>query len=87
MPLLLRAIISGFGYKIGAELGRLVAEKVGLRKPDGGRSEDANKDEEEELPAGLPKDPPGAEDPEPGEGDADRAPAPAGDDGSADQAA
>ena len=34
MPLILRAIITGFGYKLGAELGRYVAEKVGLKKPD-----------------------------------------------------
>ncbi|MEM6292616.1 MAG: hypothetical protein AAGA54_15195 [Myxococcota bacterium] len=35
MPaLLLRAIVTGFGYKIGAELGRYVAEKVGLKKPE-----------------------------------------------------
>jgi hypothetical protein len=43
MPLLLRAIITGFGYKLGAELGRYVAEKIGLKKPDN----------DGELPDGL----------------------------------
>jgi hypothetical protein len=43
MPLILRAIITGFGYKLGAELGRYVAEKIGLKKPDG----------DGELPDGL----------------------------------
>lgn len=43
MPLILRAIILGFGYKLGAELGRYVAEKIGLKKPD----------DDGELPDGL----------------------------------
>ena len=43
MPLILRAIITGFGYKLGAELGRYVAEKIGLKKPDN----------DGELPDGL----------------------------------
>jgi hypothetical protein len=58
MQLLLRAIITGFGYKIGAELGRLVAEKLGLKKREGEPAE-------AELPEGLPTRPPGSEDPEP----------------------
>jgi hypothetical protein len=33
MQLLIRAIITGFGYRLGAELGRVVAERSGLAKP------------------------------------------------------
>lgn len=53
MPqLLLRAIITGFGYKIGAELGRYVAEKVGLKK-----DESAKKPEETGYPTGMDEAP------------------------------
>ncbi|MGH1348323.1 MAG: hypothetical protein ACRBN8_42605 [Nannocystales bacterium] len=51
MPaLLLRAIVTGFGYKIGAELGRFVAEKVGLaKKPD----EKKEAEEDSGYPTGM----------------------------------
>lgn len=69
MTLLLRAIITGFGYKVGAELGRLFTEKVGLKKKE-------EKPAEADLPDGLPKTPPhnGDDDssptpPEDGDGD------------------
>jgi hypothetical protein len=32
LPLLLRAIITGFGYKLGAELGKWVVEQVDKRR-------------------------------------------------------
>jgi len=54
MQLLLRAIITGFGYKIGAEIGRYVATKVGLVGRDKAEKEEA----EEELPEGIPMTPP-----------------------------
>lgn len=60
MPLLLRAIITGFGYKLGAELGRYVAEKIGLKKPDN----------DGELPDGLLSTSP-LEDDDGGDGDGD----------------
>ena len=54
MPaLLLRAIVTGFGYKIGAELGRFVAEKVGLaKKPDEKKAED-----DSGYPTGMTEEP------------------------------
>jgi hypothetical protein len=68
MPLILRAIITGFGYKLGAELGRYVAEKIGLKKPDGDGS----------LPDGIISNSPlsdddGGEDPEADEDSAEEA--------------
>ena len=63
MPLILRAIITGFGYKLGAELGRYVAEKIGLKKPDN----------DGELPDGLlatsPLDDEDGDDGDDGDGD------------------
>lgn len=50
MPLIIRAIITGFGYKLGAELGKYVVDRV-KRK---GKTEEQ---ESEDLPEGLPKDP------------------------------
>ncbi len=61
MPLILRAIITGFGYKLGAELGRYVATRIGLVEKDKAKKEEA----EEDLPEGIPIVPPGAEDGEP----------------------
>ncbi len=63
MPaLLLRAIVTGFGYKIGAELGRFVAEKVGLSK----KPEDKKAAEDTGYPTGMPGSEPGEPDePEP----------------------
>ncbi len=57
MPLLLlRAIITGFGYKLGTELGRYVIDKFGRKKAVSEASSDAD------LPEGMPADPaaPGA---------------------------
>ena len=65
MQLLLRAIITGFGYKIGAELGRLFAEKVGIKKRE-------DKAADSDLPEGLPKEPPnnrGGDEPAPPDDD------------------
>jgi hypothetical protein len=50
MPLLLRAIITGFGYKLGSELGRYVVDRVKRKSKD-------EESESEDLPEGLPKDP------------------------------
>ena len=70
MPaLLLRAIVTGFGYKIGAELGRFVAEKVGLNKKD----DEKKPDEETGYPNGMEgrpdQDPSDPGDPDPDETD------------------
>ncbi len=54
MPLIIRAIITGFGYKLGAELGRYVATRVGLVDKQTAKAEEA----EEDLPDGLPVTPP-----------------------------
>jgi len=49
MALLLRAIITGFGYKLGAELARYTATRVGLIE-----KEQAAKDSKEEvIPDGI----------------------------------
>ncbi len=67
MPaLLIRAIVTGFGYKIGAELGRFVAEKVGLaKKPE----EKKAAEEDSGFPTGLADGPDPDPDPEQGEGE------------------
>ncbi len=70
MPaLLLRAIVTGFGYKIGAELGRFVAEKVGLNKKD----DEKKADEETGYPNGMEgrpdQDPSDPGDPDPDDTD------------------
>ncbi len=50
MPaLLLRAIVTGFGYKIGAELARYVSERIGLKKPD--------KEPDDGVPSGMTGEP------------------------------
>ena len=68
MPaLLLRAIVTGFGYKIGAELGRFVAEKVGLAKKT---DEKKAAEEDSGYPTGLADGP----DPDEGEGEASEGP-------------
>lgn len=52
MPsLLLRAIITGFGYKIGAELARYVSERVGLKKPD------PSPEQDDGVPSGMTGEP------------------------------
>jgi hypothetical protein len=53
MQLLFRAIITGFGYKIGAELGRLFAEQIGLKKPERKASDERGEDE---MPRDLSDD-------------------------------
>jgi hypothetical protein len=58
MPLILRAIITGFGYKIGAELGRYVATRLGLIEKEKAKAEEA----EEDLPEGIPIVAPGGDD-------------------------
>lgn len=71
MPaLLLRAIVTGFGYKIGAELGRFVSEKVGLaKKPD----EKKAAEEDSGYPTGMTDGPDPDPDPDPEQGDSGRA--------------
>lgn len=61
MPLLLRAIITGFGYKLGAELGRYVATRVGLIQGEKAKAEEPKED----MPDGIT-----TVSPEDGEGDA-----------------
>lgn len=69
MPaLLLRAIVTGFGYKLGAELGRLVAEKIGLKKEEADKKKKKKEEDEETgFPYGM-SDAPGDEPPEDGDG-------------------
>ena len=60
LPLIIRAIITGFGYKLGSELGKFVVDKVKARRKPEPESEEETQDD---LPEGLPKDPanPGAD--------------------------
>jgi len=55
MQLFLRAIITGFGNKLGAELGRIVIEKTGLNNKKKKGSETAS--DTDDVPAGLPVEP------------------------------
>lgn len=61
LPLILRAIITGFGYKLGSELGKFVVDKVKARRKAEPEGEEEPADD---LPEGLPKDPanPGGDD-------------------------
>lgn len=54
--LLLRAIITGFGYKLGTEAGKYLLAKLGPKKPEDPA------EAEGDLPEGMPADPsaPGA---------------------------
>ncbi|MBC8072330.1 MAG: hypothetical protein IAG13_28670 [Deltaproteobacteria bacterium] len=63
MPLILRAIITGFGYKIGTEVARYFVDRVA----DYRKAKQAAPDAEGDLPDGLPSDPdnPGNEPPRP----------------------
>lgn len=54
LPLIFRAIITGFGYKLGSELGKFVVDKVKARRKAEPESEEETQDD---LPEGLPKDP------------------------------
>jgi hypothetical protein len=53
MHLLLRAIITGFGYKVGSELGRLFAEQVGLKKAE---RKPEQRGDDDEMPRDLSED-------------------------------
>ena len=64
MPLIVRAIITGFGYKIGAELGRWVATRAGLIAKPKAEREEAQEDLPEGMPATPPDDTAGDESPE-----------------------
>lgn len=55
LDLFIRALITGLGYKLGAELGRYVATRIGLVDKQKAKAEEA----EEELPEGIPIKPPG----------------------------
>lgn len=57
LELFIKALITGFGYKLGAEVGRYVATRFGLVDKDKAKAEEA----EEELPEGIPIKPPGEE--------------------------
>ena len=71
LPLIVRAIITGFGYKIGTELAKYVTDKVAERKNKKAKKAAVQGEAEREpvadegLPEGLPSDPanPGAEAP------------------------
>ena len=54
LELFIKALITGLGYKLGAEVGRYVATRIGLVDKDKAKAEEA----EEELPEGLPIKPP-----------------------------
>lgn len=59
MPLILRAIITGFGYKIGTEIAKYVVERIASRKK-GKKATPAEAEAaaaSEDLPEGLPTDP------------------------------
>jgi hypothetical protein len=51
MSLLLRAIITGFGFKVGVELAKYVTEK--LEKVRGKSRKDGKDPEVEDLPDGI----------------------------------
>lgn len=53
----IKALITGFGYKLGAEVGRWVLTRMGLLDKDKAKAEEA----EEDLPEGIPMRPPGTE--------------------------
>jgi hypothetical protein len=61
LPLIVRAIITGFGYKIGTELAKYVTDKVAARKnkkaKKAAEGEEAERASDEGLPEGLPTDP------------------------------
>lgn len=52
MPLLIRAIITGFGYKLGSELGRYVVDRFGKARAKKSAAAD-----EDEVPDSLLKEP------------------------------
>jgi hypothetical protein len=50
LDLFIKALITGFGYKLGAEVGRKVATRLGILDEDKAKAEEA----EEDLPEGIP---------------------------------
>jgi len=54
LDLFIKALITGLGYKLGAEVGRYVATRLGIVDKDKAKAEEA----EEELPEGIPIKPP-----------------------------
>ena len=56
MPLLLRAIISGFGYKLGVELARRFSTRIGLIEPEQARKEQKAEDVPDGLTTQMPLD-------------------------------
>ncbi|MEM6992512.1 MAG: hypothetical protein AAF721_18505 [Myxococcota bacterium] len=66
MHLLLRAIITGFGYKLGAEIARYAATRVGLIDKETAAKESTK----ETIPDGITTVP-GDDVPDDGDGDAD----------------
>ena len=57
MPqLLLRAIITGFGYKLGTELGRYFIDRFG-RKKEPGTAAAQETSTDSDIPEGIPADP------------------------------
>jgi hypothetical protein len=56
MPLILRAIITGFGYKIGAELGRYVATRIGLIEKEKAKADEPQEDVPDGITAVPPED-------------------------------
>jgi hypothetical protein len=73
LPLIVRAIITGFGYKIGAEIGRWAATRVGLIDKPQAEREQAQEDLPEGMPAAPPGDEPAGEAPDNPEGEAQSA--------------
>lgn len=55
LELFIKALITGLGYKLGAEVGRYVATRLGILDKDKAKAEEA----EEDLPEGIPIKPPG----------------------------
>ena len=57
MNILFRAIITGFGLRLGSEIAKTVASKVRREDGDDARDEEAEKAEDEDLGSVTP-DPP-----------------------------
>jgi hypothetical protein len=59
LELFIKALITGLGYKLGAEVGRYLATRFGLVDKAKATAEEA----EEDLPEGIPIKPPGDDEP------------------------
>ena len=57
MPLILRAIITGFGYKIGTEIAKYFVDRIASRKDKKAKKAAEAEAANEDLPEGLPTDP------------------------------